>query len=431
MSDQAKFSRNLAAQAKDPKSRFLIIVGVTVAVLGLGYAISTLKSQRPVTEASGVNNAPNVSFVPGGNVTSPFYERILAEDNQKRAKAALQTGGSNVPTLQGRITIDSDLVLPLPPTPLPRVAASTTDIPAPGLKDFRNSLKEPTPPPIRVIAKLEPPPPPVPLAPLRFLRIQADPKVEGAMRSQMEGIVSGNAKGQGHNSVIFYIPKAKESTIDQSEIANQQKSDKDAKKKPTLLVKTGEILFARLLNKAISTQPGPVLAEIVSGKFRGYKLLGTFSRSREVLTLNFTNLIFPDGRKAALNAVAVDPTDGTLGVATSVDRFIFERFVINSASAFIGTFASAVAKPKQQTTISFISIGGQSTQTQQEEPTTKESLFAGLSAAADVVTTELDDKSSEYDEPEVIVAQGTLFGLLFLDEMREPPKDDEDEEQVN
>ena len=432
MDNTSKMGKRLAAQVLDPQSRFLIIVGAAVALSGFIYAVVTLKAPVISQETSAVNQAPVVGFVPGGSVTSPFYERILAEDNQKRAKVALETGGSNIPTLQGRITVDADLVLPLPPTPLPRVATSQSDIPPPRWQDYSNFVKQPLEPPLRFVAVVVPPPPepPIPPMPLQFMRIQADPQIEGAMRSQMEGIVGGNAKSQGHSSVIFYLPKSTDTQTDQTQ-AKDKKSDKEAKKKPALLVKTGEILYGRLINKAISTQPGPILGEIVSGKFRGYKLLGTFTRTKEVLTLNFENIIFPDGRKVGVNAVAIDPTDGTTGVATSVDRYIFERFVLNSASAFIGSFASAIAGPKQQTTFSFITIGGQATQQQQDERSTEESLFAGVSAAADVVTSELDNKSDDYNEPEVIVAQGTLFGLLFLDELREPPSEEEDQDQSN
>lgn len=421
MNQSQNFSKRLTAQLRDPQSRFLIIVGSLVAICGFGYAVLSLKSNDVGQQASSVKGTPNVGFVPGGNVVSPFYERILQIDNLQRAQTALKTGGSNIPTLQGRINVSQDLTLPLPPTPAPRVAVSQTEIPAPKMQDYSRSVPVPKPPRLRVVAVDPPPPPPMLPQPFRFLRIQTDPAMQSAMQSQIQGILGNSGNVGGHSSMIFYMPKPQEKTAEPKETETKS----EAKKKPALLVKTGDILYARLVNKAISTQPGPILGEIVTGKLRGNKLIGSFSRSREVLVLNFTQMIFPDGRKAPLNAVAIDPTDGTTGVATSVDRFFFERFVLKSASAFISSFAEAVAEPDNQTTISFITIGGQASQQQQDERSTEESLFAGVSAAADVVTDEIDNKSDEYDEPEVIVAQGTLFGLMFMDELREPISEDD------
>lgn len=423
MESKNNFSKRLAAQIRDPQSRFLIIVGCTVAIAGLSYALYSIKSGPVSDAAASFKGAPNVRSVPGQDVTSPFYERLLQESNIQNAQTALKTGNSSIPTLQGRINVDPDLTLPLPPTPLPRVAASPTEIPSPKLPDYSVGIAAPKAPRMRVVAVEPPPPPPQLPQPFHFLKIQTDQGMERAMQSQIQGILGNNGRGGGHSSMIFYLPKQEDASKPE---ADEEKPKTDAKKKPALLVKTGEILYARLINKAISTQPGPILGEIVSGKYRGYKLIGSFTAKREVLMLQFNKMIFPDGRKTAINTVAIDPTDGTTGIATSVDRFFFERFVLKSATAFISSFAEAVAEPKQQTTYSFITIGGPATQQQQDERSTEESLFAGVSAAADVVTGELDNKSSEYDKPEIVVASGTLFGLMFMDDMREPPKDDEE-----
>ncbi|MEM6902585.1 MAG: TrbI/VirB10 family protein, partial [Pseudomonadota bacterium] len=160
----------------------------------------------------------------------------------------------------------------------------------------------------------------------------------------------------------------------------------------------------------------------VGGKLNGRRLIGAFSQSDDVLFLNFSTLVYEDGSTTGISAVAVDPADGTTGLATSVDRFFFERFVVGGAAAFIEEFAGAASEPESSIIIS-IGTGGTSTQESIEERSFEESVLAGISDAAEVLNDEIDAQSEDFRTPEVVVAQGTLFGLLFTQELVGPPQD--------
>jgi hypothetical protein len=415
-----KFSANLAAQARDPKTRFLSIVAVVIAGGCLVVSYYTLSDHAEVQTSASLSGTPEVESIPG-ELGSPFYESILSDFNQRESQRALETGQAFVPVLQGQLQIDTDLTLPLPPAPLPQVAVSQPETPDDPPVPPRTILELPAAPepiPVPVVAPAPPPPMPQPLW------IQADQGLANSMQSQIGGLVGG-WRPQASESVIFYVPgnpAAGQTTglpnsPQVGSIIAPPENEPDAPAVEMVqLVKPGQIIFARLITRAVSTKPGPVLAEIVGGKLNRSRLLGTFGQRDDVITLEFNTLVYPDGRSTGISAAAVDPADGTTGLATSVDRFFFERFVVAAAAAFISDFAEAASEPESNTTIT-IGVGGTTTNEQQDERSTEESVLAGVSAAADVVTNEIERQGDKYSQPEVTIAQGTLFGLLFMEEL--------------
>ena len=418
----SKLSSAMAAQARDPKSRFLIIVGLFVTVVGLSISFYTLNDTETVTTSASLSTTPEVESIPG-QLSSPFYESILSTFNQEAAQRALEEGRGFVPVLQGQLQIDTNLTLPLPPAPVPQIVESKPEVPEAPAVPGRSAMLPPTAPaplPVEFI----PPPPPAPIP--QPLWVQADQNLAGAMQSQIGGLIGG-WQPQSSSSIVFFVPGDRPTgqTTDLNgspqigtTVANPQP---EAPPAPELerLIKPGQIVFARMVTRAVSTKPGPVLAEMVGGKLNGSRLIGEFSQREDVLLLNFTTLVYPDGSTTSIAATAVDPADGTTGLATGVDRFFFERFVVAAAAAFISEFAESASDPESSIIIN-VGGGGTTTQETEEERSFEESILAGVSDAADVVTDEIEDNADRYDRPEVTIAQGTLFGLLFTEELVGP-----------
>ena len=84
-----------------------------------------------------------------------------------------------------------------------------------------------------------------------------------------------------------------------------------------------------------------------------------------------------DVRTITINAAAVDPADGTTGLATSVDNFFFERFVVAGAAAFLDEFADQFSDTESSIIIN-VGGGGTTTQETSAEASLEESLVAGL-----------------------------------------------------
>lgn len=68
--------------------------------------------------ASSLSTTPSVDNIPG-ELSSPFYESMLSDFNESSAQRALERGQAFVPVLQGRLQVDNDLTLPLPPASIP------------------------------------------------------------------------------------------------------------------------------------------------------------------------------------------------------------------------------------------------------------------------------------------------------------------------
>ncbi|MBQ7608890.1 MAG: DotG/IcmE/VirB10 family protein [Desulfovibrionaceae bacterium] len=108
------------------------------------------------------------------------------------------------------------------------------------------------------------------------------------------------------------------------------------------LPKPGTILTAVNRVALNSDAPGPALAEIVSGEFRGAKVLGNFQSKNEILSIVFTELITKEGERYPLHAYAVDPRTDKTALASHVDRHYIERFASLFAASFLEGLASAV-----------------------------------------------------------------------------------------
>ena len=419
---QSKFASAMAAQARDPKSRFLMIVAVGVAAVGIGVSYYTLNEGQQVQTGANLSATPEVQSIPG-ELGSPFYESILSDFNQREFQRALEEGRGFVPVLQGQLQIDTDLTLPLPPAPLPRVVESAPEEPDAPVLPARTAMAPPaTPKPLPVPVVVAAPPPPMP----QPLWIQADQGLASAMQSQIGGIVGG-WRPQPSNSVVFYVPGNRPTGQTQplnsapqmgAAIANPN-PPAPAEDEQVRLVKPGEMIFARLVTRAVSTKPGPILGEIVGGKLSGSRLIGTFSQNDDVMFLEFNTLVYPNGDTTNIDAAAVDPADGTTGLATSVDHFFFERFVVAGAAAFLDEFADQFSDTESSIIIS-VGGGGTTTQETSAEASFEESLVAGLGDAAEVVVDETERNRGKYSRPEVTIAQGTLFGLMFLQELVGP-----------
>lgn len=418
---QSKFASAMAAQARDPKSRFLAIVAIAMAIIGVAISYYSFKEDVQVQTSANISGTPDVQSVPG-ELGSPFYESILSDFNQRESERALKEGRGFVPVLQGQLQIDTDLTLPLPPAPMPQVVESAPEEPdAPSLPRRTNLQPPATPKPLPIPVVAPPPPQLLP----QPLWIQADQGLASRMQSQIGGIVGG-WRPQPSNSVVFYVPGNRPTGQTQQLDSSPQMGPAVANPNPApagdeqvRLVKPGETIFARLVTRAVSTKPGPVLGEIVGGKLNGSRLIGTFTQNKDVMFLEFKTLVYPNGDTTTINAAAVDPADGTTGLATSVDHFFFERFVVAGAAAFLDEFADQFSDTESSIIIS-VGGGGTTTQETSAEASLEESLVAGLGDAAEVVVDETERNRSQYSRPEVTIAQGTLFGLMFLEELVGP-----------
>ncbi len=183
------------------------------------------------------------------------------------------------------------------------------------------------------------------------------------------------------------------------------------------IIKAGTILFGSLVTSVSSDEPGPVLANIVTGEFKGAKLIGSLQQTQdqsgldrpEKVQMNFSTMNLPDkARTIGINAVAIDPDTARTALASHVDHHYLLRYGSLFASSFMEGYGSAVTQSGQ--IVSNLSTGSQITVSQELNPT--EQIAAGFGQVGQRWGEQMD---KIFDRPNtIIVNAGTSVGILFL-----------------
>ncbi len=187
---------------------------------------------------------------------------------------------------------------------------------------------------------------------------------------------------------------------------------------PAAMIKAGTIMFAVLDTAINSDEPGPILATIVSGEYKGTKLIGSFqlpsNAVRMVITFN-TMSIASAGKTIGINAVAIDPDTARTALASSADRHILLRYGSLFASSFLEGFGNAFKSAG--TSITIDGANGSTTVASDVGRSTKENAVIALAKVGQGWGNVLSPIFNT--PPTVQVYAGTGIGVLFTQDI--PP----------
>lgn len=125
------------------------------------------------------------------------------------------------------------------------------------------------------------------------------------------------------------------------ESTNKENSISQAGEAP--LVKAGDILYAVLDTSVNSDEPGPILATIVHGRFKGTKLVGSLAPlaaagvvrpQKVVLSFNLMSMT-SEGKSLSINAFAVDPNTARVALSSKTDNHTLYRYGSLLAASFV------------------------------------------------------------------------------------------------
>jgi type IV secretory pathway VirB10-like protein len=268
---------------------------------------------------------------------------------------------------------------------------------------------------------------------LEALNAQQRPlKLNEQQQRQVQTLISGM---EGQSKAIFqawnefspqqymqgqWAPKEeskKDTTINSTGQQSASSTIGGSSKSTNMLFKAGTILFAVLDTAINSDEPGPVMATIVDGKYRGAKLLGSMSATSQpggqapkkvTLTFNLMNTTdFPNS--IGIQAVAIDPDTARTALASDVDNHYLLRYGTMFASAFMSGYAKVITS---QGTVQTTSANGLSSTTTTPQLTGRKELFAALGEVgkkwSDTVASLINIP------PTVTVDAGVGVGILFL-----------------
>lgn len=197
--------------------------------------------------------------------------------------------------------------------------------------------------------------------------------------------------------------------------ANQSGSNGQNDQEP--VVKAGDIMFAVLNTAVNSDEPGPVMATVVQGPYKGAKLIGSMQKTTALpgtngptrVVLNFTTMSIPNATNSlSINAVAIDPDTARTALASDVDHHYLERYGSLFASAFLEGYGSAIEQSGSTVTNT---IFGGSTQTYSDLSGIEE-VAAGLGQVGQEWGSQLGEVLNRPNT--ITVNAGIGLGILFL-----------------
>lgn len=181
-------------------------------------------------------------------------------------------------------------------------------------------------------------------------------------------------------------------------------------------IRPGTIVYGVFENSMKSTMPGPVIGELVQGKYNGDRVIGSFSKSSgsDALLIRLRTLVLPDGKAISIDGYAVSPRTTLPGMATNVDYHVLSRTASFLGAAFLAGvegYGSAVA---QQGTTTVGSVFGGATTTY-PMLTPGQTLDIAAGKAAEQLQPLQQNLAHNVMEPNTVtVAQGTPFALLVV-----------------
>ena len=379
----------------------MVKVGVVVAAAVAIFATIILFGGKDMPiDPSYVSGGSDISAPPGTEETSPSYVAAIEEENEARTEQAIKESGSVLPT-------------PIDP-PVGRLTVTENEAPEEDpLQRWRKLQEE------RLQREMLRSQTVAPDADADAARGEAIQALAEAMATQMQSILEKRAtvrplqyRGMTSDDWLNELNAQREKEAE--EAAGGSGNDEAEENIEIVLYPAGRIAYAQILTEANSDVPGPVLAQIASGPLSGSRVLGSFSKQKELLTIKFQTVIV-DGVSIDIDAVAVDPKTTLPALATDVDHHYLMRVALPMAAAFVEGLASAISESGLTT----VTVEGDVVAEESEDTSTEQDGASGIEEAGQKLREILDETADEI-EVTVRVEAGTPVGILFLEPVIKP-----------
>jgi intracellular multiplication protein IcmE len=185
------------------------------------------------------------------------------------------------------------------------------------------------------------------------------------------------------------------------------------------VVKAGTIMNAVLLTAINSDEPGPVLAEIVQGKFKGARLVGTLSNQGKKVLLAFNSLTLPQVSKSIpINSVAIDEGTARTALSSYTNNHYWLRYGTLFASAFIEGYGQSFLNAGSPYAGAIVIDPNNDDKAPELKP--RDRMFVGLGQVGVRYASALGNIFNT--PPTVHVYSGTPMGILFLSDVAALPE---------
>ena len=379
---------------------------VKIGAILLGFALligifTIFGGKKDKREFSDLRVASDLTEVPGGTEETPENITQAIEDvNRDRLETALRDNTSAIPiptnSTKGKIELERE----------PRDEEDP-------LERWRRLQED-------KVSRAVEEQPEEPAEPEVDTRTPAIEALSAAMSTQMQSVLQ-NQKNEGPQykriADLDYLEGLQKKIDDRAEAerkereeALERQEDESSSRdgRGDILLPAGTIEYAQLITEANTDVPGPVLAQVMTGPFKGAKLIGDFSETYDYLTLNFNTIVL-DGLDYSADAIAIDPDTTLPGVVTDINRRYFTRVLLPVAAEFIAGYSNAVS----ESGITTVTVSGDSvTETVTNSSGSEQEVASGVATAG----SELASIIQEYrnNRPQLLrIRAGTPIGVFF------------------
>lgn len=181
-----------------------------------------------------------------------------------------------------------------------------------------------------------------------------------------------------------------------------------------VFIKAGTVMFGVITTSINSDEPGPVLASVVTGDFKGARLLGSITNQGQKVMVTFNLMTIESiGKSIPINAVAIDQNTARTSLSTDTNNHYLMRYGSLFASSFMQGYGQAIATSGTST-----STTGLTTTTSTQTLSPKQTIAVAL---GNVGTAWGNQMNSIFSTPPTVkVASGTGIGVLFLADVAQP-----------
>ncbi len=387
----------------------VVKIGVVVAVVAVVGVVMVLFSGDDIEEQpSMMPSGSNVTSVPGSNEEiAPAYIEAVEQQNEEDLEIAIMEGGSSIP-----VPIETHSTR----LEIPEAEEETED----PLHRWRLLQEERVEREMRA-RETE-------VEPVTVLsaeqQSEAVSSLASSMSEQMESILGKSNEVKSFVTRTFITYSAADNAADMSDgeiddedsVGGDGFSEEDEER---VIIPAGKIVYGQMLLEANSDVPSVILAQMVSGPLKGWKLLGEFSIEEDIkmLTISFNVAVSEDGRQYKIQAIMLDPDTSLAAKASYVNNRYLRRIILPAAAKFVTGFAEAMAE-SGRTSITVSGTGGVSEA--EEEKTDKQEVATGVAEAGQDIADILDELG---DVPmQVVIKAGTPIGIFFTKSVFESDK---------
>lgn len=182
-----------------------------------------------------------------------------------------------------------------------------------------------------------------------------------------------------------------------------------------IIIAAGSIYYGQLLLEANSDIPMKVMAQVVSGPLKGWKLLGSFTvmDDADMLAITFDMAVNDEGKQYEVEAIMLNPDSGLPAMRTDIDHRYFKRIILPAAAEFIRGYSEAIEESGATT----VYVDGDAVVEGEEESTDEQEIAAGVAMVGSKISGIVDDIADV--EIKIVIAAGTPIGLFFAENVED------------